>query len=563
MRVLRPGFLVRRMRSAWLLLACLMASVLITSVLISALITFYSSALPAAVRKNLTASGAMSVVVTGGTARSQLASQTKAVDSWLREALGTVPYRAYHVLWSDDLDLPGGLVAGNARVVQAAALDQVQHFATLVSGAWPPAPVADAPIPVALPVGAAAQLRLRVGDMLQLKDRATGINIRMRVTGLFRRRVPAASPYWAADPLGSAGVAIQGGFLTYGPAVVSPAAFGPAGGLSPNLLSVVALPGAAGVVNGDLIGLANRLDLAAANIENTGALSNMTVSTALPPLLAGAARSLAAARSLLIISALQLLILAGAALALAGRLLASHRDDEAGLLAARGAARWQLARPSVVEAILTCAVAAAGGAVIGDRLAAALLARVAGQGASTAASLQTVWLGAVVIFLFCLAIAVWPAVRPAGIAAIRVRRGRQAVVAGAAAAGADIGLLALAVLSVRELHSYSAAQAAAGAQFDPVIAAAPGACTGRVGHHPAAAAAAGRPRTGAAKRAQPPADRGDGELGDQPPPGAAERPGPAGDPGGRHRHSGARAVPELAAVGDRSGGVRSRCRRAR
>ncbi len=472
MRVLRAGFLVRRMRSAWLLLACLMASVLITSVLISALIAFYSSALPAAVRRNLTASGAMSVVVTGGTARSQLASQTKAVDTWVRQALGTVPYRAYHVLWSDDLDLPGGLAAGNVRVVEAAALDQVQHFASLVSGAWPAAPVAGAPIPFALPVGAAAQLKLRVGDVVQLKDRASGITIRMRLTGLFRRRV-TGSLYWAADPLGSAGVAIQGGFLSYGPAVVSRAAFGPAGGLSPNLLSVVALPAAAAVVNGDLIGLANRLDAAAANIENTGALSNMTVSTALPPLLAGAARSLAAARSLLIISALQLLILAGAALALAGRLLASHRDDEAGLLAARGAARWQLARPSVVEAILTCAVAAAGGAVIGDRLAAALLARVAGQGASTAASLQTVWLGAVVIFLFCLAIAVWPAVRPSGIATIRIRRGRQAVVAGAAAAGADIALVALAVLAVRELHSYSAAQAAAGTRFDPVIAAAP------------------------------------------------------------------------------------------
>ena len=51
MRILRAGFLVRRMRSAWLLLTCLMASVLITSVLISAMISFYSTALPAAVRK--------------------------------------------------------------------------------------------------------------------------------------------------------------------------------------------------------------------------------------------------------------------------------------------------------------------------------------------------------------------------------------------------------------------------------------------------------------------------------------------------------------------------------
>ena len=95
MRILRAGFLVRRMRSAWLLLTCLMASVLITSVLISAMISFYSTALPAAVRKNLIASGQMSVVVSGGTDSSQQAAQTKAVDAWVRRALGAVPYQAY------------------------------------------------------------------------------------------------------------------------------------------------------------------------------------------------------------------------------------------------------------------------------------------------------------------------------------------------------------------------------------------------------------------------------------------------------------------------------------
>ncbi len=321
-------------------------------------------------------------------------------------------------------------------------------------------------------MGAASQLKVHAGAVISLTDRTTGARVRMQVTGLFRRREPA-SLYWAADPFGAAGVGVQGGFLSYGPAVVSPAAFGRPGGLSPSLLSVVALPDTAAVAKGDLIGLANRLSSAASTIENTGQLSGMTANTALPPLLVGAARSLAAARSLLIISALQLLILAGAALALAGRLLASQRDDESGLLAARGAARWQLARPSVAEAILTCAIAAAGGAVVGDRLAATLLARATGNGAVSGGSQLTVWLGAAVIFLFCLVIALWPALRPAGIATVRIRRGRQAAVAGAAAAGADLALLALAVLAVRELHSYSAARAAAGTGVGPVIAAAP------------------------------------------------------------------------------------------
>jgi hypothetical protein len=472
MRILRAGFLVRRMRSAWLLLTSLMASVLITSVLICALITFYSAVLPSAVRKNLVASGAMSLVATGGTSSSQQASQIRAADRWVRTALAGVPYRVYNLTWSDDLDLPGRPVAGNVPAVQAAAIERVSAFAHLVGGSWPARPVAGAPIPAALPVAAARQLKLRVGAVVGLSDRATGAKVRLRVTGLFRRREPA-SPFWAADPLGASGVSIQGGFLSYGPAVVSPAAFGHAGGLSPNLLSVVGLPDPAAVASGDLASLANRVSSASSSIGSSGVLASMNASSAMPPLLTGAARSLAAARSLLVISALQLLVLAGAALALAGRLLASHRDEESGLLAARGAARWQLARPSVAEAILTCAVAAAAGAIIGNQLAASLLTRVAGAGAISVSSLLAAWLGGAAIFLFCLAIAIWPAVRPAGISAVRIRRGRQAIVAGAAAAGADIALLALALLAVRELHDYSAARAAVGTGVDPVIAAAP------------------------------------------------------------------------------------------
>ena len=554
MRILRAGFLVRRMRSAWLLLTSLTASVLVTSVLVSALITFYSGALPAAVRKNLTASGAMSVIATGGTESSQLTMQAKAADGWLRGALGAVRYEAYHVIWSDELDLPGSAVAGNVPVVQAAAIDKVTAFDRIVIGAWPGAPVAGAPIPAALPVTAAAQLKLHAGDVVSLIDRATGTKVRLRLTGFFRPRDPG-SPFWAVDPIGASGVGVQSGFLTYGPAVVSAAAFGHAGGLSPNLLSVVGLPDPAAVASGNLVGLANRIDAATSSIENTGLLSGMSASSAMPPLLTAAGRSLAAARSLLIISAIQLLVLAGAALALAGRLLASYRDEESGLLTARGAARWQLAKPSVAEAILTCAAAAAAGAAIGNQVAASLLIRVAGAGATSASSQLAAGLGAVAVFLFCLAIALWPAVRPAGIAAVRIRRGRQAIVAGAAAAGADVALLALALLAVRELHDYSAARAAAGTGVDPVIAAAPALALAGLAIVPLRLlplAARGLERLSARSRRL---HRRDGELGDQSSPGAAERPGSAGDPGCRHRHSGAGAVSELAAVSRGSGGI--------
>jgi hypothetical protein len=490
MRVLRASFLARRMGSAWLLLSCLMASVLITSALIAALVNFYAHVLPDSVRQELVASGAVSLGVSGSTQDSTAAAQTAATTAWLRTTLRPVSYQLYGSVWSDDLNLPGPQVAGNVAVLQAAAMDDVKAFSVLTAGTWPGNPRPGQPIPAVLPVGAAAQLKVGVGTVLKLSDRTTGAAVRLRVTGLFRRKVPA-SLYWNSDLIGPSGLTVSDGFASYGPAVVSPAAFGATGaagsenpggvvaGSSPASgtalargdLSFVALPDLADIGPADLTTVANRIDSAEAVLPNSPVLGGMTASTALPGLLLSAARQLEAARALVIISALQLLLLAAAALALAGRLLASHRDEESALLAARGAARWQLIRPSVAEAILACAAAAAVGAAAGGRLASLLQSGVGRGVVLPAGSAPAAWVAVAIVFLLCLVIVIWPALRPAGIADVRVRRGRQALVAGAVAAGADIGLIVLALLSVRELRSYSAATGGTG--IDPVVVIAP------------------------------------------------------------------------------------------
>ena len=87
----------------------------------------------------------------------------------------------------------------------------------------------------------------------------------------------------------------------------------------------------------------------------------MQLSTSLPSVLSATASNLSVARSLLVISALQLLVLALAALLAVARLLASQREGETALLSARGATRWQLARLTAAEVIPLCAVAAARG----------------------------------------------------------------------------------------------------------------------------------------------------------------------------------------------------------
>ena len=471
MRVLRASMLARRMGSDWLLLGCLMAAVLVASALISALVNFYSGVLPDSTHRELENSAAMSLVVTGATVNSNDAPETTVVERWLRKALGTVPYQLYSGVFSDDLDLPGPAVAGNIPVIQAAAINDVPHFAVLTSGSWPAAPQHGHLIPVAMQVQAASQLHLGLGSAVSLRDRYTGATVRLRLTGLFRQRQPA-SLFWNVDPIGTSGLSVQAGFASYGPVLVSPAAFSSAG-LTEGGRTYVALPNPAAIPPSGLITLSRRISSAADSAQNGNVLGSADVSTSMPQVLASAARGLAAARSLLIISGLQLLLLAAAALALAGRLLASHRDEEVALLAARGADRWQLIMPSVAEATLACAVAALAGAIAGGHLAALLLGGVAPHSAGLASASLGSWIAVGAVFLFCLVIVVWPALRPAGVATVRVRRGRQAVVAGAVAAGVDVGLIVLAVLSVRELRAYSAANAAAGAGVDPVVVAAP------------------------------------------------------------------------------------------
>jgi hypothetical protein len=445
-----------------------MVSVFITTALVTALLSFYSAALPATVGQELASSGALSVSINDQVA-GELAGQAGLIRAKMAAAFARVPYNIYEAVWSNDLGLPGGH-QGSIPALQVATMDGIAAHAELTSGHWPTAPAAGQPIPVALPVRAAADLRVAVGSVLKLRSLTSGSRASLRVTGLFQPHDTAA-PYWQLDLISPAGVSVSSGFTSYGPAIADPAAFSTdAGGqpaLQPNVVSFEVLPRASGIRPGDLDALAVRLNEAIGALQNDGVSQ---VSTVMPQTLINVAQGLAAARALVLISGLQLLLLAAAALALAGRLLASYRDEETALLAARGAARWQLIRPSLAEGLAACAVAAAAGAIAGGWLASRLLASLAGPGLHLPAAAREAWLGAAAVLIFCLGIAMWPALRPAGIGLVRVRRGRQAAAASVVAAGADVAVIALAVVAVHELLTY---HAASGSGTDLVIVAAP------------------------------------------------------------------------------------------
>jgi ABC-type antimicrobial peptide transport system permease subunit len=202
----------------------------------------------------------------------------------------------------------------------------------------------------------------------------------------------------------------------------------------------------------------------------------LQVNSGLPQLLDGIASTIVLARSLFTITALELLLVAGAGLVLAARLLASLREEESALLRARGATRRQVVRPVLAEAVVLGAAASLAGVLSGTRLAGVLarlgnlhLAAYPGGGVTLA------WLSALAVVVLCAAVLAWPALHTLTPGAASLRRGRQARLAGIAWAGGDLALVALAAVSVWELRGYSAvAHPATGALgIDPVVAVAP------------------------------------------------------------------------------------------
>jgi FtsX-like permease family protein len=475
MRGLAASFLARRMLASRLLLGSVLLTVLITSTLTAALVTFGTEGLPQAVHHQLQRSASVSVTISGSVNAPTAVADTKAVSHAMRTAFGQVPYRFDQARWSNPLGLPAASGGKTVPLTQAATLSQIEANAALVRGRWPGLPPPGHPIEAALPDTAAQRLGLAPGAVLTLRDRVTGHRIRVRLTGLFGLRDPA-SPYWGIDPVGTSGVSVQAQFVTYGPLVVNPAAFS-GHGLTVGGAAWLVRPDGGRISTTGISMLGDKVASAQSYLENADRLGGLQVRTGLPQLLAGLGHNLVVARSLLTMGLLQLLLLAAVALSLAARLLASHREEESALLSSRGAARWQMVRPAIAEAVVLGVVAAGAGAVLGSRVAGPLMntGALRGTGLHTSGIPAGAWLAALAVLVLSTLILLWPAMRPASAGEVRTRRGRQAALAGIARAGGDVALVALAVLAVVELRSYSAVahSPAGGLGLDPVPVLAP------------------------------------------------------------------------------------------
>jgi hypothetical protein len=478
------SFTLRRLRSSRLLLGTVFAAVLISAAVAGALVTLGLRTLPAAAVSQFEGSAGTSVNVSGQITLAQAGTDTAAVRSALHTAFGPTPVALDSALWSEPLRFPGtgqtaAAPAGVQVLGQAAALDAITAHARLTAGSWPGGAGAGAarqsgvsqggPIPVAVPAAAAGLLHLTVGERLTVRNDYTGSPVRLRVTGLYAPRQPD-SAYWQLSLLGPGGSSLQGATLTYGPLITGRAAF-QSGRLSVIAASWHAVPALRRIPPGDYAAAARRVTAATQQLTDPTTYG-LVVTTALPTLLPQTGRSLTVARSLLLIGALQMLLLAAASIALAARLLTGQREQESALLAARGMARRQLAGRATAEAALTV-IPAVAGAVAGS-LVAGLVVRVAGLPAGGRVPLS-VWATAAVITVGATLIMLWPVLSPADPLTAGVRRGRQAAFATTARAGADLVLLALAGISIWQLRLYAQAPPESPASLGvyPVLSAAP------------------------------------------------------------------------------------------
>ncbi|MGH3209081.1 MAG: FtsX-like permease family protein, partial [Trebonia sp.] len=502
----RGPLAARRMAAHWVVIASAALTALVAAAVGSALAVFAGQALPQAVRHDLTVAPGNSLAAAGPFGDGDAQSTTAALKSDISGALPGVPYDFWSGTWSDPLGFvpgalparPGGVGSGTTLLLEAAAFDDITSHAVLVAGAWPaasPVPDSGAPaskapageVPAALPATSAALLHLHVGDVLRLQDRNNSARLTFMITGLYAQRQLSgtAAAYWQLDSLPASGSSAASGFITYGPLIVPPTAF-------PTQLAAatgtwVAEPDMASVSDTELSSTSAHIAALETAMDNSNTLSGMQLTSNLPRLLADIGSNLALARSLLAISALQLLVLTVAALLAVARLLATQREGETALLLARGATRGQLTRLTAAEVVPLSVVTALAGGAAGIWLARWLGGSLYGQGtaggalASGGISLTAAgtWMDAlaatVLVAILAVGALLYPVLRPAS-GASRVRRGRQAALAGISRAGADLAVIVLAVLAGWQLRRYSAvATSATGAPtaIDPVLTLAP------------------------------------------------------------------------------------------
>lgn len=477
------GFVLRRLRGRLPLAASVLLTALITTAVLTALVAFNRTVGQAGLRQALQGSShsRTTVLISGDHEFGARPKDDEAVAQFADGLFGRLPHTVQSVARSHSYGLPADpkKPGKSADLTILASLDHSR--VRLAAGAWPQtvggaAGAPGAPVEVAVPQSTLGRLGLTATSLpaeLRLDDRYGGAPVTVRITGVYRPADRAAD-YWRLDPLGGHGVQVMG-FTTYGPMLVDDTAFTtgrlPQGGRSWLVDTDFA------TVTADQADALRAQDTAEEHAfqGSTGLQVRSEIAGALGDLKSGAL----VARSALLIGALQLAVLAAAALLLVVHLMTDRQAGENALLTARGAARRRLGAFTATEAVLLALPAA----VLAPLLTPLLIRLLGSLGPLAQVPLDTslpavAWPVAAACALACVILTVVPPLlRNAGTATLRRACLRQALVAGAARSGADLALLVLAVLAYQQLAHYGGGGLSADASgelgVDPVLIAAP------------------------------------------------------------------------------------------
>lgn len=485
----------RRSRRQWRLLAVVAAVVLLVGTVTTAVVMQHLAIERTGVRTALAGAdpAASELVVTATRLSAELADVRRVAD----EAVGAVTHPA---------PVTGSVVAQTAlhrlhdpeagRVLTYLAhLEALEDHADLRRGTWPAAGTraddADGAIPVAVPLAMADALDLEIGDRLTIEtDTAVPVPRTAKVVGVFEIDEPGGR-YWSADRLGGVGadlgyvVASGAGTATvpaFGPLAVGPTAFADHD-VPVERLTLRYAPDFSVVGPADLGALLDRLGRAEDTVvAEVGELSRQAdVTTGLADVVRGVVSTVTLTRASVLLVALLLLVLSGAALHQAARLLADSRTAEEGLMRARGASARQLLGLAGLEALVVATLTAVAAPVLARALLrTSVLSAATPTGADADPGVPAVaWVTAGVVGSVLGLVVLAPLVRRAGTFASGERARARPRRAAVARSGLDLVLVVTAVVTYGQLVTYRGSLTSqtgadtAALRIDPVLVAAP------------------------------------------------------------------------------------------
>lgn len=471
----RPPFVLARMAAYRTVLVTVLVITLVVGAVLAALAVFDARALREASFLRLADANTAITVTTSSSSATQSAAQTSVVRSAEAASLGADAGTVTAVLWSNSQNLPAGTVPGarpgDQDQVLLAGFGAMGSSAKLLKGQWPGAAQADGTVPAAVPEAVAASLRLGVGSTIDVKDAITNGSRRIRIAGIYRP-LGDKNAYAVLNPIPDSGVRPASPFFTYGPFDVDPAVF--ANGLvSPNQTSWDIQPSplvlSSRGPDADFVAI-HALNSA---LQNSKILGTTQVATTLTAQLSALTTERDTARTELAGVALILLALTIAALIITARPLGAQREAEAYLLALRGRSRRQAALANVGEAATLAVVTMLAAAPAGTLLAIVLgrngplgtgsdvgagvpdASAAAGSPLNAALPPGDAWVAVLGVALFAAAILIVAAARRFSASGRLERAGRQSRLAGAARAGIDLAVLALAAAAYWQLRGLS------------------------------------------------------------------------------------------------------------